>query len=293
MQQKKYFILVNPVAGNGAFLDRIEKVKSEFAHHDVSYDIHFTDEKLKADSLVQTKFDENIHSDLLIIGGDGTINEAINGLKYSNVPMCVISIGTGNDTIKHIQKQYDFKSQLHSVFNGRIIDIDAGVCNGRKFLNGVGIGFDGKVVERMVSKGRKFQGHFAYMSEVLRILLTYKERELNARLDSLDIKEEILLMTIAKGTTFGGGFKINPFAEKDDGLLDICVIKKIPIWLRIIYVLRMKDGKHRNLSQVSFYKSKEVKIDKDTYVVGHMDGEYIGHPPFDIRIIPKALRFRV
>ena len=176
MEKKKYFILVNPVAGNGTFLNRIEKIKDEFAYHNVSYEIHFTEKNQKADSLVHKHFDEKIHSDLLIIGGDGTINEAINGLKTTKIPISIISVGTGNDTIKHIQSQTDFSSQLNTVFNGRIINIDAGICNGRLFLNGVGIGFDGKVVERMVEKGKKFQGYLAYMSEVLRILLTYKEK---------------------------------------------------------------------------------------------------------------------
>jgi len=293
VHKKKYFILVNPAAGNGAFLNRIEKVKDEFARQGAPYDIHFTNKDLKADVLVNKNFDKNIYSDLLIVGGDGTINEAINGLDAPNIPISVISIGTGNDTIKHIQVQTDFESQLNAVFNGQIIEIDAGICNGRMFLNGVGIGFDGKVAERMAQKGRKFQGHLAYMSEVLRILLSYKENVLKARFDDRDFAEEVLLMTITKGTTFGGGFKINPFAEKDDGLLDICVIKKIPKWMRIAYVLRMKDGKHRNLSQVSFFKSKEVIIDPDTYVVGHMDGEYIGHPPFNIKVLPKALKIKI
>ena len=103
----------------------------------------------------------------------------------------------------------------------------------------------------------------------------------------------MLLMTVTKGTTFGGGFKINPYAISDDGLLDICLIGKIPKLVRINYVLRMKDGSHRNLKPVSFYKTKEIFIKENPLLVAHMDGEFIGSPPFNIKVCPKALNFRV
>jgi len=125
----------------------------------------------------------DIYSDILILGGDGTINEVVNGLKYQQIPLSVISIGTGNDTIKHIHKNLDFEYQLKTVFDGEPARIDAGLCNDKIFMNGVGIGFDGKVVEMMNREGKKYGGHRAYLRAVLRILLTYRERVIEALLD--------------------------------------------------------------------------------------------------------------
>jgi YegS/Rv2252/BmrU family lipid kinase len=290
---RKFLIIVNPAAGNGKYLDRLDKIKSEFIRRSISYDLYFTTEERKADLLTSNIIYKKKYSDLLIVGGDGTINEAINGLGRKHIPVSVISFGTGNDTIKHIQPRFDFESQLYAAFDGKIKNIDAGACNGRLFLNGVGIGFDGKVVERMVAKGKKSQGYFSYLAEVLRILLTYKERNINASFNGDEINKDVLLMTVTKGTTFGGGFMINPYAENDDGLLDICVVEKIPNWIRLNYVLKMKNGAHRHLKQTSFYKSRKVKIKKNTYLVAHMDGEFIGNPPFNIKILPKAISFRI
>ena len=293
MQTGKYLVIVNPIAGNGKYLDRLDKIKSEFIYRSVSYDLHFTSEEKKADILTHSVIKEKTYTDLLIVGGDGTINEAINGLGERQIPVSVISIGTGNDTIKHIQSQFDFEYQLKTAFEGRIKRIDTGECNGKLFLNGVGIGFDGKVVQRMAERGKKFRGYISYLAEVLRILLSYREKTINAEFNGENLQKDILLMTITKGTTFGGGFLINPYANNDDGLLDICVIAKIPNLVRINYVLRMKDGKHRNLKPVSFYKAKEAYIRENPFIVAHMDGEFIGNPPFHIKVNPKSIGFRI
>jgi YegS/Rv2252/BmrU family lipid kinase len=290
---RKFLVILNPTAGKGKHLDKLEQIKTEFIQRSVSYDLYFTTENRKADLLANSIIKNDDYTDLMIVGGDGTINEAINGIRDKQLAVSVISFGTGNDTIKHIQNNFDFKSQISAAFDGKIKKIDVGECNGRLFLNGVGIGFDGKVVQRMAAKGKKFQGYFSYLAEVLRILLTYREREIRATFNHSTVKEQILLMTIAKGTTFGGGFKINPYAVNDDALLDICIIGKVPNWTRINYVLKMKDGGHRKMNAVSFYKSSKVIIEENPSLVAHMDGESIGSPPFDIQILPKAVSFRL
>lgn len=293
MSEKRYFILVNPIAGNGKSLNKIDRIKSEFERRAVDFDLYATEGTVRADAIIHNHFHPDLYSDILILGGDGTINEVVNGLKYQQIPLSVISMGTGNDTIKHIHRNLDFEYQLKTAFEGDLMSVDAGLCNDKIFMNGVGIGFDGKVVEMMNREGKKYGGHRAYMRAVLRILLTYREKVIEALLDGERLYEKILLMTITKGTTFGGGFLVNPYARNDDGLLDICVFKKIPLWMRIFYLPRMKGGGHRNLPVVSFFKAKNVRIEKHGSLVAHMDGEFIGHPPFDISVLPDAFIFRV
>jgi diacylglycerol kinase (ATP) len=291
--QKRYFLLVNPVAGNGRSPDKILRVREEFFRRGIVYDMYETNENARANIIIRNRFHPDLYSDILILGGDGTINETLNGLKFRDIPLSVISMGTGNDTIKHIHKKLDFDYQLKTAFEGKTIRIDAGMCNDKVFLNGVGIGFDGKVVEMLNRTGKKHAGHAAYMRAVLKILLTYREQEILVRFNDKKIREKILLMTITKGTTFGGGFLINPYAMNNDGLLDICIFKKTPLWMRILYLSRMKNGGHRNLKVASFYKSKHVHIEKNEFLLAHMDGEFIGHPPFNISVIPSAFIFRV
>lgn len=292
MASRNYFIILNPVAGDGRYRDKLLRIKQEFNQRKIPFSVFDTNHQTGATDVVRDNFDDRIYSDLLILGGDGTINETLNGLKHKDIPISVISLGTGNDTIKHIHKKYDFESQLNIVFDGNLIPVDAGTCNGRIFLNGVGIGFDGKVVEIMEQEGKSCKGHLSYLSVVLRILLTYSEKPIIAEIGGKIFRENILLMTIAKGKSFGGGFLINPFAQNDDGLLDICLFKKTPLWMRVLYLPKMKNGGHRKLSVVEFHKATQVKIDFNPDLVAHMDGEFIGHPPFDISILPGAFLFR-
>jgi diacylglycerol kinase (ATP) len=290
---KRYFILVNPGAGDGKDRDKLHRLRAELSRNHIAFDLFHTHDKIRADALINNRFHPGLYSDILILGGDGTINETINGLKYRDIPISVISMGTGNDTIKHIHQNLDFEYQLKTAIKGNTIRIDAGKCNDKLFLNGVGIGFDGQVVERMNRKGYKYGGHQAYMRTVLKTLFTYREKVILARTDQDTIHEKILLMTVTKGTTFGGGFLINPYAVNDDGLLDICVFKKVPLWMRVIYLPKMKRAGHKDLKVVSFLKSKKVTIEKNERLVAHMDGEFIGNPPFYITVLPGAFTFRV
>lgn len=286
-------MIVNPTAGKGRDLDKLDRIKTEFISRSIPYDLYFTTGGKKADSLTRELLKHQQYSDILILGGDGTVNEVVNGLDRQMIPLSVLSFGTGNDTIKHIQGHLDFDAQLNTAFDGHVERIDAGICNGKLFLNGVGVGFDGKVVERIAVRGKRFQGYVSYLAEVLSILLTYREKDISVIFDGRALQDKILLMTVAKGTTFGGGFLINPYAVNNDGLLDICIIGKIPNWMRINYVLKMKNGGHRNLDQVSFYKARELKVENNPFLVAHMDGEFIGNPPFYIKVLPGAVSFRI
>lgn len=133
MIARKFIVIVNPTAGKGKHLDRLEQIKSEFVQRSISYDLYFTSENRKADLLANSIIKDKEYTDLMVVGGDGTINEAINGIRDKQLVVSVISFGTGNDTIKHIQSRFDFKSQIETAFNGDIKKIDLGECNGRLF----------------------------------------------------------------------------------------------------------------------------------------------------------------
>jgi diacylglycerol kinase family enzyme len=128
---------------------------------------------------------------------------------------------------------------------------------------------------------------------VLRILGGFKEKPIHFVLNGETFIKNILLMTISNGSTFGGGFILNPSAETDDGLLDICLINEIPAWLRFWHVPKLKTGAHTRIKESEFYRAEHLKIDESSDLVAHLDGEYIGHPPFDISIKKGVLPIRV
>lgn len=140
-------------------------------------------------------------------------------------------------------------------------------------------------------------GYAAYLYRVLAILSSYQEKQLSFSIDGREITRKVLLLTVANGTTFGGGFKLTPQALPDDGLLEICLIEKIAPFRRFLHIGKLGAGKHGSIKEVHFFKGKEIKIAATEKNEGkqwmHIDGELMGQPPFDIKIVPQALKVRV
>lgn len=287
--------MVNPAAGFGKGAKIVGEVEKFLRTHHLPYESFFTKKGQNAKVIVKRRLDETF-TDLVVIGGDGTLNDAINGIGGNkHVVVNIISTGTGNDFIKSVEVGNNFIQQLDTLLHGVEKTIDLGVCNDRLFHNGVGLGFDGQIVADMKQKGRPWLlwGYGAYLYRVLRILSSYQEKELSFTIDGKHFKKKVLLLTIANGTTFGGGFKLTPDAKVDDGLLEVCLIEKLMPWNRFMNLGKLGSGKHGKLSEVTFYKAIEVTIAPDKKQWMHIDGELMGHPPFEVKVEKQALKVRV
>lgn len=292
MSERKIFVVWNPFAG-GKTKAHIKKLADALTSNEIKYQVFDTHESKSALKTVAAHLDQTF-TDLIVVGGDGTINESINGLK-SDIPVAIIPSGTGDDFIKNVSIGKSVDEHIETAINGKVIRIDLGLCNDRKFVNGVGIGFDGQIVEDMTAKPVRFlKGHAAYYYHVLRILGGYREKPFRFSLDDGQLREkDLILLTIGNGTTFGGGFKLMPEARIDDGVLEICEIGKISPLRRFLNISKLSNGTHGSLKEVTFHKSKEVIVEKNNHLFAHIDGEKMGNPPFNIKVLQEALQLRV
>lgn len=283
--------MVNPASGRSSFGNKLDYLKSQLNESGLGHEVYYTEHK-KSGALSHF-ISGGDFEEVFVMGGDGTLNLVVNELMPSPMPICIVSNGTGNDSVKSLHGELNFKKQVDIALNGRIKQYDVGICNGRYFVNGVGIGFDGEVVREMVERGDKRGNHIDYLMTVLRIIGGFKEKSLQFSLDDQRYEKKILLMTISNGTTFGGGFIINPFARADDGKLDICIINAIKPWKRFWHLPKLKSGSHTSIKETEFHTASSISIDQSDQLVAHLDGEYIGHPPFDISILKGALSVKV
>jgi diacylglycerol kinase (ATP) len=290
---RKYFIIINPASGARKTTKKLNKITRALSDSGANYEIFETRPDFHSDLIIDKFFNPSIYTDILIIGGDGTIHETANGITSSMTPVSIISSGTGNDTVRTLLGTLKLNKQINIAIDGKVKSIDTGICNNMIFTNGFGIGFDGKVVENMVKNGKMFKGHFSYFYTVLALLAGYKESNLSISIDGNRIERTVFLMTVAKGKSFGGGFLLNPDAKDNDGLLDICIINRIPIYKRFFFLPLMKYGIHKSLKEVEFFKCKECIIEYNDKMVAHLDGEFVGNPPFKINIRPSSLLVRV
>lgn len=288
---RKIFIIANPISGklkSPRILKSLIKVLEE---KNIDYQTFETKKQTNAWHIVQKSLDATF-TDLIVVGGDGTINEAVNGLIY-DIPIGILPAGTGNDYVKALRLGVNINSQIQTAIFGEPCLVDVGICNGRKFLNGVGIGFDGQIVADMLQKRTMIHGPAKYYYHVLKNLAGFQAQNFTYSLD--DIKQEsrsLILLCISKGTTFGGSFRLAPDAHLTDGKLHLCQIGDMPPPQRFLNVNRLQSGTHIDLKEVKMDVATHVKIDGPASLNAHIDGEYFGHPPFEINVLPGAIRVR-
>ncbi|MFC2091277.1 diacylglycerol/lipid kinase family protein [Elusimicrobiota bacterium] len=283
----KIMLIANPASNKGRTKDIVPVLKRCLERKKIAYRLFMTDYPQHAISITNDCCSDFSH--VIAIGGDGTFNEVLNGLAGKNIPMGFVCAGSGNDFGKTIVKDMNIEEQLELALNGTLKKIDVGMCNGRYFINGIGIGFDGKVVQEILKRGKRGKGHWIYMSVVLKQILTYKEQTIELRTSDISINKPVFMVTIGNGTTFGGGFRLTPDALLDDGLFDICLILPLGIFERYIKLLKVLKGTHINDKVVRTFRAAGIMIQSGENVIAHMDGEFFGTGPFDIKILPSFL----
>lgn len=283
-----YFVLINPAAGS--VTDKlVKKIRSILHEREVSFEIYFTTEKSNGKAIVAHQFNERF-THLIVVGGDGTLNEAINGMHDFSKPVGLLPYGTGNDYIKNFKTSKTLNNRISEILRNDMTEVSVGICNDRYFINGIGAGFDGQISFNMKNEKIWLKGHAAYYFHVLKILGFYKEQKVTFSIDDEEFQQESLLILAGLGTTYGGGFKILPHGSVTKGNLAVCTIKKVHPLKRFFLVNKLKFGKHESINAVKFHSCKTVTISQGV-IQGQMDGELFGVPPFKISIAPDRVKF--
>lgn len=288
---KKIFVLTNPTSGKRKALKALATLEEVLAADQVPYESHLTRVDCNGWQTVEQSLDETF-TDLIILGGDGTINEAVNGLRR-DIPVSIIPCGSGNDYVKCLDLGKTLHEQVETAISGKTKLVDIGICNNRKFLNGVGVGFDGQIVADMVSQKTWLKGAAKYYYHVLKILSSYKAKPFDFTLDQTNHQKDLILLCVAKGTTFGGSFKLTPDAVLDDGKLHICEIGDLKPLRRFLNISRLESGSHVELKEVLIHRAEELVINEQPQLHAHIDGEYFGNPPFRFSVLKGGLTVRV
>ncbi|MDZ4666807.1 MAG: YegS/Rv2252/BmrU family lipid kinase [bacterium] len=279
--EENYLIICNPDAGKG----NAAKVLSEYEHFLSKKNIPYNTYKKSYPSSL------NPFSTLVIIGGDGTINHVINHFKDIQIPIAFIKGGTGNDYASlhlgkaNLEEQYINSIQKNWQF------VDAGTCNNRIFINGIGIGFDGWVVKRNIGK-QFFTGIMAYYSTIISLLLFYKESETTITCNNLSWSQDLFMLSVAKGKTYGGGFKVAPNAHPSNSQFELIAIGEISLLNRFRYLPVIEKGKHLNLNFVKHQQGQNIQVSASHTLQAHLDGEWMEASQFNINLLPSKYRIK-
>ncbi len=285
--------IVNPSAGRGKCFriwTRFEEVLQEKATF--PYAVRLTRNKGDAEKFSVTAVQEGFER-IISVGGDGTINEVINGVATANVQLGILPFGTGNDFAHALYLTKNFQQIMKMLISPAITPIDLVKINEHYFINAAGIGIDGNVVQYINNHPSiKKIGKFGYILSAFQTLMQYHPVQLNVTIDDeRSVLSNVWILAIANGPYFGGGMKICPGASLSDGWLDLCIIQNLtkPRFLQLFPLVFT--GRHVQLKNyVTMRKAKKVTFDIPPHMLMQMDGEMMDSPSVTIEVIPNAIQ---
>ncbi len=292
---KKVAVVINPVAGKGKTIKLLPQIKEEFKKYQHLIEVSYYVSKNQGDISTITRecVKKNI-TNFVSIGGDGTLSEIVNGLTFDEkaaYTLTIVPAGTGNDFVKsagitHKSMKEIIKNLVDD--NKRVIDI--GCVNGFYFINTCTFGIDGPIVVDTEKFKKILPGQMAYLFSTIKRGITFKPQSINLVVDEKRMSCDALLISIGNGKYAGGGMKLCPEAEIDDGILDLSIVTKVSILKFMKELRKVYDGTFVDLEEVKTYKGKEMLL--EVFPVPYFinaDGNIIGHTPARVNIIPKAL----
>ncbi|MDR2414063.1 MAG: diacylglycerol kinase family lipid kinase [Odoribacteraceae bacterium] len=226
---------------------------------------------------------------VVAVGGDGTLNEVGSALVGTNVVMGVIPLGSGNGLARHLGISTRVNKALRQLRDGKEMLLDAIDINGKYSFNVSGFGLDAEVA--LLFSRTSSRGFFSYARAAALLWFRHAGRRYTFRSGDAQWEEHCLIASVANSSRYGYNLSIAPSASASDGLLDLCIIKRPPLYLLPIYIFRAMTRRLANSRYYHASRHEEVIIEGD-FPAGHLDGDPCTFTsPVRARVIPGALRF--
>ncbi|NLS78792.1 MAG: diacylglycerol kinase family lipid kinase [Chloroflexi bacterium] len=236
---------------------------------------------------------------VLAAGGDGTLNEVVNGLAESPVVLGVLPIGTSNVWAKEIGipvstplHHTSLLQALHSLEEGAVYPVDTGQANERRFLLWSGIGFDAKVVADVEPQyeAKRRWGALVFIVAGVALATNFVGTRARITLDGQYLRQRVILILVSNTQKYGGGLiRPAPQACFDDGYFDVFVCEGQGPLATVLHVLGLLTEQHMRNPRVSYHRVRHLKIETNRPMPVHLDGAPAGETPLEIRVLPKSL----
>jgi diacylglycerol kinase (ATP) len=242
--------------------------------------------------------------DLVVaVGGDGTVREVAEGLARTRTELAVIPVGSCNDFIRTAEIPPDIEEAVHVAMEGAVHAIDLiriaaekGEQKAEKVsANTVGFGFDAEVI-RQTRAIKRLHGMPLYLAGVFKTIRSFDCPVARIRVGEREWEQGILMVAGANGRVYGGGMRIAPEAELDDGKMELCIIEALGRFKIVRYLGRFVKGTHVTLKEVTMLRSEAMDLEFREPVPVQIDGdlmEFGGARRFRLEVMPGVLRLRV
>lgn len=285
----KYLIIMNRFAGGGRAKKYERIVFDYFSSRNYVFDVKYT--KAPNDALrIAREYSLSDYNYYVICGGDGTVNEVINGLSSYNKVLIVLPFGTVNIFAKEYKISNNITKALNEIFNGEKKQLYTGNSNGKKFLLMQSAGIDSYVVKSVNQNLKKLFGRISYFLMFIKAVFLYKYPLIKIKADTQEYQGTFII--ISQCIYYAGFLKITPDAKMDKGLFDVCLLKKGGLYSLIKFLLYViLNINHRNKDCIYF--CSDNLLVSGTAICSQTDGEVSDELPLEISINNDKINFLV
>jgi len=290
-------LIVNPSSGPWDVRRELPAVLNHLEDHGWRATLHQTSQPGEATEIARRAADGNVDA-VFVVGGDGTINEVVNGLAESPVAMGVLPGGTGNVWAKELGlptrsalRWLPLRDSIRSLVPGNTRRIDLGRANGRYFLQWTGLGLDAEVTYAMEPRSRTQRrlGVLGYIVAGFATVSTMVGIRSRIWIDGRLTYRRCILIVVSNSPLYGGMVRLSSDTRLDDGQLDISVfsgsgfISVMRTFFGVITGLHSRDPRHTS------FQGRQIRIETDKPMAVHVDGDPFGSTPLDCQVVPRAL----
>jgi YegS/Rv2252/BmrU family lipid kinase len=282
-------MIVNPAAGGGRTLKVSRLVEKELKKRSLPFRITRTERPGHATQIARDIASGEPEARLVVVGGDGTFNEAANGLTGTDAILYFVSCGTGNDFVKALNLPKDPLAALRIQLESAPRNIDAGMVNDRLFLNVSGTGFDIEVLRQTQRFRTRFKGLLAYLLGLVAALRSFHPVEAVITMAGSTFQAKMTIFEVANGRYIGGGMLVAPHANPSDGLFDVVYADAVDRRQILKLLPQFVNGKFITLPIAHTLRAQEIVIESPGMTI-NLDGELQKMDRAHYRLLPGGLR---
>ncbi|TDQ73359.1 diacylglycerol/lipid kinase family protein [Sphingobacterium yanglingense] len=268
--QKKILFVINPISGgkkktafNKKVLEVLDLKKFNPTFQQTTKPNHAYELGRKA---IEEKYDA-----VIAVGGDGTINELGAALIGSGVPLGIIPEGSGNGLALYLGIPMNETAAIRRLNRFETVDVDCGTINEKPFFNIAGLGFDASVSDRFANDS--IRGPIGYLRSVINVLGKYKPCHYTLTIDGKKYEREAFMISVANSPQYGNNAYIAPNASVNDGVLDVCIVHKFPLYILPMMVYHLFNRSADQSEYVEIIPGRNILIERDDSGPVHVDGE--------------------
>lgn len=290
---KKAMIIANPSSGKERAEEYIELIKAQLEHTGYEVEIRLTEGEGDATRFAKEACDLKLDA-VIAMGGDGTMNETVNGMaEQAHRPdMGVIPLGTVNDFARALHIPLEIEKAI-AILGGSTKPADIGKINDHYFLNILAVGGIAEAVGEVTSSQKTTLGALAYLVEGLKTLKEKTPFPLVIKADQYVYKEEVLIFLAALTNSVGGFEKLAPEAEVEDGRFHCFIVKDVALPKLLRIGTNLLKGNFQEDPDVIYFRSKKLKVISSMELTANVDGDMDDSLPLELEVLQGHINFFV